>query len=371
MDNDISHQDCHFMNMAVEYAKHGFGNTYPNPAVGCVLVDNDEADQTVIGSGFHPKAGYPHAEIFALFEACGHVDSGVSAAKSVVALTSSEKKSESADSQDSKDIMQKVQKLSDTYSNASNGQDELFGEKLHEKNVTAYVTLEPCCHYGKTPPCAATFVKAGVKRVVVGFRDPNPRVDGGGVLVLKDAGICVDLMPIDTTMTIKVMSRDEDLSPSYVSQQCATIVDSFAKRISPRETVDDGLGMTDYDNYMNGAKRSALRSLAGAWKSDGIMKEISWTSSTSIDMSHEKVNLDEAVQLLPLDHRWLEIVDHALWEKELISLKLSNAVKKKKGVKLLGERIGVELGAHVAQVVGHTVLLYRPGFPPKIDLSGQ
>ena len=84
------------MNLALEAAQKGVGNTYPNPAVGCVLVNNqrstdtndDDCDDEIIGIGFHPKAGYPHAEIFALFEACGYVSSGVEAAKTVVENTS-------------------------------------------------------------------------------------------------------------------------------------------------------------------------------------------------------------------------------------------------------------------------------------------
>ena len=102
--------------------------TFPNPRVGCVVVDARE--DVVVGEGYHPKAGEPHAEVFAL-RAAGELARG----------------------------------------------------------ATAYVTLEPCNHYGRTPPCARALVDAGVARVVVGFIDPDPRVSGGGIQTLLDAGI--------------------------------------------------------------------------------------------------------------------------------------------------------------------------------------
>lgn len=119
-------QDRYFMMLAIEQAKHGLYTTRPNPAVGCVIVQAEE----VVGQGFHPKAGAPHAEVFALKEA------GTRAA-----------------------------------------------------NATAYVTLEPCSHTGRTPPCALALINAGVKRVVVAGLDPNPQVAGRGVRLLEQAGI--------------------------------------------------------------------------------------------------------------------------------------------------------------------------------------
>ena len=118
--------DHHHMVRALELARHGLYSTPPNPAVGCVLVRWGQ----VVGEGFHQKAGEPHAEIMALQEA------GV----------------------------------------ASRG-------------ATAYVTLEPCSHQGRTPPCADALIAAGVRRVVVAMRDPNPRVDGSGLARLEAAGI--------------------------------------------------------------------------------------------------------------------------------------------------------------------------------------
>ncbi|MBK1841390.1 bifunctional diaminohydroxyphosphoribosylaminopyrimidine deaminase/5-amino-6-(5-phosphoribosylamino)uracil reductase RibD [Azospirillum sp. YIM B02556] len=119
------------MRAALSLAARGLGRTWPNPAVGCVLV----RDGAVIGRGWTQPGGRPHAETEALARA-----------------------------------------------RALSGGAE---------GATAYVTLEPCNHYGKTPPCALALVEAKVARVVVACQDPDPRVAGGGLARLRDAGIAV------------------------------------------------------------------------------------------------------------------------------------------------------------------------------------
>ncbi|WP_412028321.1 bifunctional diaminohydroxyphosphoribosylaminopyrimidine deaminase/5-amino-6-(5-phosphoribosylamino)uracil reductase RibD [Deinococcus yunweiensis] len=127
--------DERFMTLALEHAVTGLGRTAPNPPVGCVIVQNHQQHGgEVVGRGFHPKAGGPHAEVFALREA---------------------------------------------------------GEQA--RGATAYVTLEPCSHHGRTPPCADTLIAAGIARVVVAALDPNPQVAGEGVQRLRDAGIVVEV----------------------------------------------------------------------------------------------------------------------------------------------------------------------------------
>ena len=121
-------RDNYFMMLAIEQGQRGQYTTRPNPAVGCVIV---QAEQ-IVGQGFHPQAGLPHAEVFAL------KDAG----------------------------------------------NKAFG-------ATAYVTLEPCSHTGRTPPCALALIEAGIKRVVVAGLDPNPQVAGCGVTLLEQAGIAV------------------------------------------------------------------------------------------------------------------------------------------------------------------------------------
>ena len=118
--------DEKYMQRAITLAKKGIGKTHPNPAVGCIIVKNG----TIIGEGWHKQAGGPHAEIHAL---------------------------------------------------------EMAGTAAQGAEV--YVTLEPCSHTGKTPPCSDALIKAGVKRVVAGMSDPNPQVNGGGLQALQQAGI--------------------------------------------------------------------------------------------------------------------------------------------------------------------------------------
>lgn len=122
------HDDVYFMQRAIELAAKGIGSTAPNPAVGCVIVK----DGVIVGEGYHQQAGGPHAEVFALRQA-----------------------------------------------------------KEQAQGATAYVTLEPCSHYGRTPPCALGLIEAGVTRVVAAITDPNPLVAGRGLALLQDAGIMV------------------------------------------------------------------------------------------------------------------------------------------------------------------------------------
>ncbi|HDP25888.1 MAG TPA: bifunctional diaminohydroxyphosphoribosylaminopyrimidine deaminase/5-amino-6-(5-phosphoribosylamino)uracil reductase RibD [Deltaproteobacteria bacterium] len=118
--------DERFMQEAISLARQGLGRTAPNPPVGAVVV----RDATIVGSGYHPKAGQPHAEIHAL-QASG----------------------------------------------------------LKAKGSTLYVTLEPCNHYGRTPPCTDAIIASGISRVVVGTPDPNPVVAGKGIERLRGEGI--------------------------------------------------------------------------------------------------------------------------------------------------------------------------------------
>ncbi|MHC4178876.1 MAG: bifunctional diaminohydroxyphosphoribosylaminopyrimidine deaminase/5-amino-6-(5-phosphoribosylamino)uracil reductase RibD, partial [Planctomycetota bacterium] len=123
---DQTELDVWQMRRALELAARGQGCVEPNPMVGCVIVRGAE----IIGEGWHRRFGGAHAEVEALRIAGRRAD-----------------------------------------------------------GATLYVTLEPCCHHGKTPPCTRAILDAGISRVVIASRDPFPQVDGGGVAELRNAGV--------------------------------------------------------------------------------------------------------------------------------------------------------------------------------------
>jgi pyrimidine deaminase RibD-like protein/RNA-binding protein YhbY len=314
----ISEKDEEFLSQAIEHAKYGLSHTYPNPAVGCVLVRQD-TDQ-VVGSGFHPRAGSPHAEVFALLEAAGHVPDGIAAAKAVLAG----------------DTDATINQLVETYL-SENGPEQLFADTFDGSPITAYVTLEPCSHHGQTPPCSVSLALSKASRVVVGFRDPNPLVDGGGVKLLREAGVEVEMAQGD------------------ISNRCAALVEAFVKRQTPKDFEQDY-------SWMNGAFRSGLRRLAGTKKKESSLAQVNW-------IGHIQASDEDSVDSLVMNSEWMERLDALLWKDELVNLKLNKAVGKKKLARRLGERIAKDLNAHVAQTVGHTALLYRPGLPPVLNLE--
>lgn len=153
-----------FMKMALELAEQGRGWTSPNPMVGAVIVK----DGKVVGKGFHRAAGGPHAEIHAIHEA---------------------------------------------------------GDKA--RGATLYVSLEPCNHMGRTPPCTEAILRSGIKRVVAGMRDPDPRVTGGGLAFLESRGlevsvdVCQDLCHRLNEVFIKYVTT----SLPFVILKCAATID--------------------------------------------------------------------------------------------------------------------------------------------------
>ena len=161
----VSIQDHEFMARAISLAKQGKFTTSPNPNVGCVVVK----DQKIIAEGWHKKAGTGHAEVNA-------------------------------------------------FSQLSNEQAQ---------NATAYVTLEPCSHFGRTPPCAKLLIKSGVARVVVAMVDPNPSVAGNGISMLKNAGIAVDVGVLEQdarALNLGFLSRMEYKKP-FVQVKLASSLD--------------------------------------------------------------------------------------------------------------------------------------------------
>lgn len=152
------HQDEQFMRRALELARLGKGKVSPNPMVGCVIIKEGK----VIGEGWHQRYGEAHAE-----------------------------------------------------KNAINS----VSDKKLLKGSTVYVNLEPCSHYGKTPPCSDLLIAHEVSRVVISTKDPNPLVDGGGIKKLKDAGIKV---------VIGVLRREgEELNKDFFRQMTSKKIEAF------------------------------------------------------------------------------------------------------------------------------------------------
>lgn len=146
----LSEQDLHWMRRAIRLAKRGY--PVPNPHVGAVVVQAG----ALVGEGFHPYAGAPHAEVFALQQA---------------------------------------------------------GERA--RGATLYVTLEPCCHYGRTPPCTHAIRAAQIARVVVGTLDPSPKMNGKGIEQLREAGIAVEVLNPNSLAEAKLIRALETVNRIY------------------------------------------------------------------------------------------------------------------------------------------------------------
>ncbi|WP_368492201.1 bifunctional diaminohydroxyphosphoribosylaminopyrimidine deaminase/5-amino-6-(5-phosphoribosylamino)uracil reductase RibD [Neisseria sp.] len=160
----FSELDTQMMRIALSLARQGLYSTSPNPRVGCVIARGSQ----IVGQGFHLKAGEPHAEVHALRQA-GRFAEG----------------------------------------------------------ATAYVTLEPCSHHGRTPPCALALIEAGIQRVVCAMRDPNPLVAGKGFALLENAGIGVAYGLLENearTLNRGFLSRIERERP-FFRLKCAASLD--------------------------------------------------------------------------------------------------------------------------------------------------
>jgi diaminohydroxyphosphoribosylaminopyrimidine deaminase/5-amino-6-(5-phosphoribosylamino)uracil reductase len=164
--------DEEYMREALDLARKGLGKTSPNPAVGALIVKNGK----IIGRGYHKKAGEKHAEISALQEA----------------------------------------------GDAANG-------------ATMYVTLEPCNHHGKTPPCTEAIIKACICRVVVGAQDPNPKVAGKGIAKLERAG-----MDVESGLFEGESKRMNEMYEKYITTKKPFVIAKAALSADGKMAAKDG-----------------------------------------------------------------------------------------------------------------------------------
>jgi diaminohydroxyphosphoribosylaminopyrimidine deaminase/5-amino-6-(5-phosphoribosylamino)uracil reductase len=167
--------DAQFMHLALRLARRGYGTTSPNPMVGAVLVKNGK----IVGLGWHWRAGEPHAEIEALRDAQKHGHSA--------------------------------------------------------KGATLYVTLEPCCTQGRTPPCTDAIIAAGIERIIIGATDPNPKHSGRAFRILKRAGIEVTepgsagVPPASSSIRNPVTRRRDAGAPKadMLADECSSLNEAF------------------------------------------------------------------------------------------------------------------------------------------------
>ena len=214
MNEPFSPQDIAFMQLALDLAKQGEFTTTPNPSVGCVLVK----DGKVIGKGFHAKAGKPHAEVMALREA---------------------------------------------------------GENA--RGATAYVTLEPCSHFGRTPPCAKGLVEAGVSKVIAAMCDPNPQVAGKGLQILSDAGIqsAVGLLEENAEQLNKGFLKRMRTGKPFVQLKLAMSIDGKTAMASGESKwITSAQARADVQQYR--AKASAILSTSQTVLADDPSLNVRW-----------------------------------------------------------------------------------------------
>ena len=214
MKTQFSPQDAAFMQLALDLAKQGEFTTTPNPSVGCVLVKDGE----VVGKGFHAKAGEPHAEVMALREA---------------------------------------------------------GENA--RGATAYVTLEPCSHFGRTPPCAKGLVEAGVSKVIAAMCDPNPQVAGKGLQILTDAGIesAVGLLEENAEQLNKGFLKRMRTGKPFVQLKLAMSIDGKTAMASGESKwITGAQARADVQQYR--AKASAILSTSQTVLADDPSLNVRW-----------------------------------------------------------------------------------------------
>ena len=230
MNEPFSPQDVAFMQLALDLAKQGEFTTTPNPSVGCVLVK----DGKVVGKGFHAKAGEPHAEVMALREA---------------------------------------------------------GENA--RGATAYVTLEPCSHFGRTPPCAKGLVEAGVSKVIAAMCDPNPQVAGKGLQILSDAGIesAVGLLEENAEQLNKGFLKRMRTGKPFVQLKLAMSIDGKTAMASGESKwITGAQARADVQQYR--AKASAILSTSQTMLADDPSLNVRWEelpSNVKADYPQEKL----------------------------------------------------------------------------------
>ena len=249
--NCFSDADKNYMSRAIALAKKGRFTTSPNPNVGCVIVN----DGKIVGEGFHLKAGSPHAEVNALFLA-----------------------------------------------------------KAHAKDATCYVTLEPCSHYGRTPPCALALTKAGVKRVVVAMVDPNPKVAGKGIKILEDAGIQVDVGLLEDqakSLNLGFIKRMQHSQPRITVKLAASLDGKSALKNGQSKWITGPDARIDVQYYR--AQQSAILTGCGTVIADDPSLNIRYSELQKSPRFNDEIgqaDLRQPIRIVLDSHNKLTLNEH-------------------------------------------------------------
>lgn len=229
--------DHQMMSLAIHLAKQGVYTTSPNPNVGCVIVH----DGNIVGKGAHLKAGEPHAEVHALRQA---------------------------------------------------------GER--SQGSTAYVTLEPCSHYGRTPPCAEALIKAKVRRVVCAMQDPNPQVAGRGIQMLREAGIQVEvgLLEQDALQLNPGFIKWMKTGMPFVQLKLAASVDGkTALSNGESQWITGAKARQDVQHYR--AKAGAILSTAKTVLDDNASLNVRWDDlPLSVQAMYDRNNVRQPMRVI-------------------------------------------------------------------------
>lgn len=254
MQSTFSAQDEYFMQIALDLAAEGIFTTTPNPAVGCVLVKNGE----IVGRGFHFKAGQPHAEVMALRDA---------------------------------------------------------GDKA--KGATAYVTLEPCSHFGRTPPCAQGLIDAGISKVIAAMTDPNPQVAGKGLAMLQAAGIEseVGLLAEKAELLNKgFLTRMRTQKPFVILKMAMSLDGRTAMASGESKWITGELSRQDVQKER--AKASAILSTAKTVLADDPSLNLRWEQfPPELQQSYNAENVRQPVRII-LDRQHLVKPHHKLFQTQ-------------------------------------------------------
>ncbi len=229
--------DHQMMSRAIALAKKGMFTTAPNPNVGCVIVRHGE----VVGEGYHYRAGEPHAEIYALRAA-----------------------------------------------------------KEKARGATVYVTLEPCSHFGRTPPCAEALVKAGVAKVICAMQDPNPQVAGRGIQILKQAGIEVQsgLLENDSMALNPAFIKQMKTGMPYVQLKLAASLDGqTALSNGDSQWITSSQARRDVQYFR--AKAGAILSTSKTVIDDNASLNVRWHDLPEpIQQDYPKIQIRQPVRVI-------------------------------------------------------------------------